>query len=298
MFVSLILSTLLLGTTCVSSNDEPGNDSTDGVVVSHYSRPVGVMHVFFDTISPEQRFTAMTDEDDRALLQFWKQAWEMAGWEPRVLTLQDAKRHPLYESFQYDLETFHMDEFGKLSLLRWLAMAASGGGWLVDYDAFPLRDFRLESMLNNNGELTIYEAVAPILVSGSADAWLDTAKFLLEDAKRTSSSSSSSHPNQGKLTFWTDTLGLLNAWHHPNCTLHVEKQVLDGRKAIQDKPLTSDDCDKKPFRGKRVVHFGYWTMLEAPLSPYLRLPRHRLTVAKEWLPKWIATCNTTSSTPP
>jgi hypothetical protein len=251
------------------------------------------MNVFFETIAPEHRFTAMTDEDNSALLLFWKQAWELAGWEPRVLTLQDAKQHPLYESFQRELENLHMDEFGKFSLLRWLAMAASGGGWLADYDAFPLRHFRserMDDMLLNKGELTIYEAVAPVLVSGSADAWLDTAKFLLEDAKR------KCHPNPGKLTFWTDTIGLLTAWRHPNFTLHVEKQCLDGRKAIQEKLLTKDDCEKKPFRGKRVVHFGYWTILEAPISPELRLPRHRLTVAKEWLPTWSATCgNVTSS---
>jgi hypothetical protein len=252
------------------------------------------MNVFFESIAPEHRFTAMTDEDNSALLHFWKRAWDEAGWETRVLTLQDAKQHPLYQSFQQELDSLHVDEFGKLSLLRWLAMAAiaEGGGWLVDVDAFPLRDFRLERIDTlNKGELTIYEAVAPVLVSGSGDAWLDTAKFLLEDAKRTKSS----HANPGKLTFWTDTMGLLSAWRHPNCTLHVEKQVLDGRKAIQEKVLTREDCDKKPFRGKRVVHFGYWAMLEAPISPELRLPRHRLTVAKDWLPNWIATCGNATS---
>jgi hypothetical protein len=243
------------------------------------------MNVFFEPIAPEHRFTAMTDEDNSAALQFWKRAWDEAGWEPRVLTLQDAKQHPLYESFEQELDSLNVDEFGKLSLLRWLAMAANGGGWLVDYDAFPLRDFRFERIyMLNKGQLTIYEAVSPVLVSGSADAWLDTAKFLLEDAKR------SSHPNPGKLTFWTDTIGLLSAWRHPNCVLNVEKQILDGRKAIQEKLLTQDDCENKPFRGKRVVHFGYWAILEAPISPELRLPPHRLTIAQDWLPNWIAIC--------
>jgi hypothetical protein len=247
------------------------------------SRPV--MNVFFESIAPEQRFTSMADDDDAVLLDFWKQTWEAAGWEPRVLTLQDAKQHPLYDSFRKELEELCLDEFGKLSLLRWLAMAATGGGWLVDYDAFPLRDFRGDHLdMLNNGELTIYEAVAPILVSGSPDAWLDTAKFLIEDVKRHGRAA------EGRMSFWTDTLGLLSAWRHPNCTLHVRKDVLDGRKAFTEQALTKDDCHKRPFRGKRVVHFGHFAMLEAPISPELRLPRHRLTVAKQWLPSWIAAC--------
>jgi len=244
------------------------------------------MNVFFEPIEPEQRFTSMTDEDDAALLEFWIQSWKEAGWEPRVLTLQDAKRHSLYESFQKDLDDLCMGEFGKLSLLRWLAMAAADGGWLADYDAFPLRDFRGDDFTQlNNGEITIYEAVAPILVSGSADSWLDIAKYLLEHAKRHGRAS------RGRLSFWTDTLGLLSAWRDDNCTLHVKKDVLDGRKAFTGQALTVEDCIKRPFRGKRVVHFGHFAMLEAPaISPELRLPRHRLTIAKQWLPEWIDAC--------
>lgn len=245
-----------------------------------------IIYTFYEPISPEQRFTSMSDADDATLLEFWKSSWTNAGWEPRVLTLKDAKRHPLYESFQQELTDLCIDEFGQFSLLRWLAMAQAGGGWLVDYDAFPLHQFLVDNEeMPHNGEMTIYEAVAPILASGSADAWLDTAKFLLEHAK------SCGKPKNGRLSFWTDTLGVLSAWRDENVTFHVEKQVLDGRKALRTEPLTIDDCDKRPFRGKRVVHFGHFAMLEgASVAPELRLPRHRVTVAKEWLPRWMEVC--------
>ena len=276
----LFLLTIELGT-CEFLENEYNNTGSS----------ISVINVFYETITPEQRFTSMTAEDDADLLDFWKDTWKAAGWEPRVLTLKDAKKHPLYQSFQKQLDDLCMDEFGKLSLLRWLAMAATGGGWLVDYDAFPLRDFRTDRIDNlNKGELTIYEAVAPVLVSGSANAWLDAAKFLLEDAK------SHGRAAEGRLSFWSDTLGILSAWRHPNCTLHVKKDVLDGRKAFTDQDFTLEDCDKRPFRGKRVVHFGHFAMLEAPISPELRLARHRLTVVKEWLPKWIAACGNTAMT--
>lgn len=263
------------------NQNQEGGETFDPIDTTDPSRPI--INVYFAPIAPEQRFTGMTDEDDEALLTFWKDTWEAAGWQPRVLTWNDAKQHSLYDSFSKQLDELRIDEFGKLSILRWLAMAASGGGWLVDYDAFPLRDFRVD--LPNNGEMTLFEQAAPILASGSADAWRDTAKFLLEDAKR------NCFPKPDRLSFWTDTLGVLNAWRDPNVTLHVTKGVIDGRKAIlKDRSLTRDDCDKRPFRGKRVVHFSYYTVFEAPIAPELRLPRHRLTVAKDWLPMWTTTC--------
>lgn len=247
------------------------------------TRPI--IHVFYEPIAPEQRFTSMTDDDDAALLDFWKKTWSAAGWEPRVLTLQDAKQHALYDSFQQELEHLCMDDFGKLSLLRWLAMARFGGGWMADYDAFPLHNCKEDDVImTNNGEMTIYEAVAPILASGSADAWLDSAKYLLEHAKTVG------RAKEGRLSFWTDTLGVLSAWRDVNFTFHVEKKVLDGRKAFPEHGLTTEDCNKRPFRGKRVVHFGHFAMLEASIAPELRLPRHRVTIAKQWLPRWMAVC--------
>jgi hypothetical protein len=246
---------------------------------------IPTVYVFFEPITKAQRFTSMSDEDDAALLDFWKQAWTEAGWLPRVLTLQDAKKHSLYDEFQNELDSLCMDEFGKLSLLRWLAFAALGGGWMADYDAFALQSAPGTKVFENNGQVTIYEAVAPVVVSGSADALTNVAIYLLEHAK------SHGRASQGRLSFWTDTLGLLSAWRDPNCTLHVKKDVLDGRKAVSGKALTRRDCDKKPFRGNRFIHFGHFCMMEAPaIAPELRLPRHRLDVAKKWLPEWSAAC--------
>lgn len=283
-FPAVMLSFLLLFSSLpLAISEGHGLETSSTFNVTYiYSRPV--INVFYEPIAPEQRFTSMSDEDDEALLDFWKQSWSTAGWESRVLSLQDAKKHSLYQSFEKELDRLCMDEFGKFSLLRWLAMAGAGGGWLADYDAFPLRDFRHEE-LPNGGEMTIYEAVAPILTSGTAEAWENTAKYLLEHATKCGRASN------GRFSFWTDTLGVLDAWRDPNCTLHVHRQVLDGRKAFTEQRLTLEDCNKRPFRGKRVVHFGHFAMLEAPaVDPELRLPRHRVTIAKQWLPTWTSAC--------
>lgn len=258
------------------------------VLVPHtWSRPI--IHVFFEPISQAQRFTSMSDQDDANLLRFWQQAWNRAGWDTRVLTLHDAKKHELYDEFQKELDSLCMDEFGKLSLIRWLALANSvgeEGGWMADYDAFAIQSGSTNNaVLENYGQVTIYHAVAPVVVSGSASALTHVAKYLLDHAK------SHGRASQGRLSFWTDTLGLLSAWRDPNCTLHIKKHVLDGRKALGGKTLTAEDCDKKPYRGKRFVHIGHFCMMEAPgIAPELRLPRHRLTVAKQWLSEWIDTC--------
>lgn len=71
-----------------------------------------------------------------ALIEFWKQSWEKAGWSPVVLNESVARRHPRFE--------YHRERFLKCpspwrswqlaGLTRWVAMSVVGGGMLADYD--------------------------------------------------------------------------------------------------------------------------------------------------------------------
>ena len=70
------------------------------------SRPV--IHTFFEWIPPRNRGTQMSDVADKALIAEWKAAWKAAGWEPRVLTLEDAKKHPQYHDYAPTLNSIPM----------------------------------------------------------------------------------------------------------------------------------------------------------------------------------------------
>jgi len=70
--------------------------------------------------------------------------------------------------------------YNAMCLYRWLAMAASGGGWMCDYDTFPTNFPMNEARkLPSNGKLTSFEFHVPSLVSGTAEEWSRVAEELI-----------------------------------------------------------------------------------------------------------------------
>merc|ERR1712071_506152 len=67
------------------------------------------------------------------------------GWTPKILTVDDARKHPRFEEYNKMLDDVPLDGYSgyrsgynRLCYLRWLAMAAVGGGFMSDYDTVPL----------------------------------------------------------------------------------------------------------------------------------------------------------------
>jgi hypothetical protein len=233
------------------------------------------------------------NESDKLLLSLWKEEWSYAGWNPVVLTLKDAEKHADYEKLKAELDSLRLDTLGNLAFSRWIAMAAVGGGWYADYDAFPIREF--SSDLPNSGRMTVYDIASPTLASGSAKEWLLTVDALLGDAKN------HQHTDPKSLTFWTDSLGVLSLMrtyeNNKSPTPQTAKRVANpyGKK---DPILTDSACDTKPFRGRWVVHFGLEMVQGAQfVPPELRLPKHRVTLAKNWLFKWKEKCSAQHAIP-
>lgn len=275
------------------------------------NKPPPVIYTFYQNLEETEYDTQMTHEDDASLLQSWRAFWRRSGWEPTVLTPHGvaAKYDDDAEAFLAELAKLPFDAFQQMLFTRWIAMASVGGGWLADYDVFPLRPFfdtdsaREENVFSfpNSGNLTLYEAVAPSLVSGSAEAWRVAAWALLEDAKK-----NLNRDTGGSYTYWTDTLGLLNLVRESSVSsapiVRVERRMLPGDKALNGKTLTAEDCDRRPFRNRWAVHFGPLSLQRGSIPPELRLPKHRTTVARHWLPIWKDLCviskNSTSSAAP
>lgn len=252
----------------------------------HHEKPV--INTFFEPIPAEKRYTDMNDEDDQALLDFWKQTWRDAGWEPRVLTRQDAAKHDDYQAFLQELQQLKLDAFNELQFLKFFVMGATNGGWITDYDVFPVRDFRDQGLnLPNKGQMTLHDILSPSLASGTADAWMTTAKALLEDAKQNVDASKTTTTTN----YWSDTLSTLNLQRNANVTLHSSRYVFPSNKGFATETLQKEQCEKRPLRGKRAIHFCPRCMLEGILSkPELRVPRHRLTLARDWLLQWKNVC--------
>jgi len=137
-------------------------------IQSEEQRPV--MHTFFASL--ESMSAGMTDSGHRELLAEWHRAWRAAGWDTVVLTLDDAQQHPEYAAVSEILSHHSPNEYDSLCFFRWFAMAVRGGGWMSDYDTFPLQfDARDHWRLPNAGNFTSQKAHVPCLVSGSGLEW-------------------------------------------------------------------------------------------------------------------------------
>jgi len=86
-------------------------------------------------------------------------------WEPVVLTHLDAKRNPLYgdfiKAFDNNNTTEHLNIYNQHCYFRWLAMGASGGGYMSDFDTFPLHSDQVYygDHLPYGGKFTSYGGV-------------------------------------------------------------------------------------------------------------------------------------------
>jgi hypothetical protein len=262
------------------------------------------MHTFFERINDKDRFTGMSDEDDDALLTLWNESWTNAGWNTRLLTLADAQQAPHYAEFRVLLDQLQLDTFSRLLFERWMAMAAVvGGGWMVDYDVFPIRSFI--KLAPNVGIITIYDNVAPAMASGNATEWLRTAMALVEHAQGHCTFAQQQNMQQQRnhqertlhqrpiVNFWTDTLGLIHLIRNTSFVGPVShKWVLAGHSAMAEPNVTAAFCNAKSIRSTRVVHFGPMAMQRGRyIPPQLRLPQHRAAVAREWLSQWYQVCN-------
>jgi len=155
------------------TNHKTSTPERMSIYASYYGRPV--MHTFYEKVSE--------GEDD--LLDVWKEEWTNAGFDYRVLTLDDAKKHPFYEEMETIVTPLFGNGYDSMCFYRWLAMAASGGGWMSDYDTFPTNFPKIEGLnLPNGGQFTSFEDHIPCLLSGSENEWTRVSRLLMDAVHR------------------------------------------------------------------------------------------------------------------
>jgi hypothetical protein len=95
-----------------------------------------IMHTFFEPVA--NGCCGMSNWGHQQLLKAWEASWQARGWETRILTKKDAENHPDFDLLQNKLWKLGVGEYNQRCFWRWLAMVAVGGGWMSDYDVFPL----------------------------------------------------------------------------------------------------------------------------------------------------------------
>lgn len=249
------------------------------------NRPI--MHVFFQAT---QTGTGMNSEDDRRMLEIWREAWNAAGWETQILVLDDAKRHPDYDKYAHDLETNANDDYNKLCYLRWLAMSAKNtGGWMCDYDVFPMptqtNDFLGNpEMLPFDGKFTVYEYTreggVPSLLSGNAQEWNRMAKHILDR----------SYSDE----IQSDMFALMDIYkkNPKEDSFIMMDKVIKGYLPMREMEVTRRTCQM--FRNHMAVHMSHYSITTGRETGRLSLDlgaSARPQVAMDFIKDWIAVCS-------
>jgi len=176
---------------------------------SHGYEARPIMHTFYQHIDINHHKTGSTfnkgtgmrtDEAHLALLAVWESSWQKAGFETRILDINDAMQHEDYGKVREFLDNEEFGEYDEICFLRWFAMASVGGGWMSDYDVVPLASLvpyeyvevptilSDDDIATNNGiplphdgRFTAYDerGQVPSLLSGSQEEWERLAQGLI-----------------------------------------------------------------------------------------------------------------------
>lgn len=239
---------VIVGTTVVYYGESIRQLGADQAV-----RPV--IHTYYESYKNGQ--TKM-ETGDVVLLKTWNTAWQMAGWEPKILDEEDAKKHPDYEKLMNiirDKQAPGENCVGRYDMAcykRWIAMAAVGGGVMSDYDVFPMNDIRhFGKKLPNDGKLSVWQRWVPALVTGSGEEYSRIAKRIAEVmADYIDKYHAGEETARNKCG--SDMLSLV-ALGHKNNPEYIQSETIIAPSAITN--WTETDCKK--YKSAWGVHFSH-----------------------------------------
>ncbi len=137
-----------------------------------------LMHTFYE---PNGSCCGMTLEGHQNLVKAWEESWQARGWDTKVLTKADAVTHPDFEKNEQLLKSFRVGEYNRRCFWRWMAMAMVGGGWMTDYDTFPITlDAEKGLEISKEPGFKSYSLHVPNVIHAPPEAWDRVLQLMLK----------------------------------------------------------------------------------------------------------------------
>jgi len=209
-------------------------------------------------------------------IDVWAQSYRKAGWKVGVLTSKDAKRHPLYNELIGKFNAFptvNKKEYEVACFVRWLAVAAVGGGWMSDYDTFNvnLPPPPECNSLPYDGKLTTHQGGVPALVSGTAEEY---ARFAQLMASTDANEYMAAQPAGAPQIISDMSLAM---YYSPKGLINTVATFQKSPKTLQQPPCDADGSSIYPL----IFHVPHHSMGELQQSP--EEPR------KDVMQRWFST---------
>ena len=254
-------------------------------------------HPVIYTFYEKESIDKWTEEQTPTDLNGWRNAWRNAGWHPVVLQLKDAKRHPKFKELKEILDNSHIRnlQHEKMCFYRWLAVAAAGGGWMSDYDIYPLHadPTVYGHKLPNNGKLTSHCSYSPCIVSGSENEWNRIIPLMMHTLKKRSDKLWSDMFATRNLIHLNQIIGERNYGKYlfqtycfvPNFLKVNVHEVHNNAFLINDSQ--SDGVQKTCLGTKRkmAIHFSHFSCSKAVFCD-----GDRGEALTKWIDHWRETC--------
>jgi len=127
------------------------------------------IYTYYQKIEPNETRTFTGQED---LIDLWKTSWSRQGYEPIVLSLEDAKKHSYFDTLNSEIRSIfkeitnrEINDYGMSCWFRWLAYATQENEkfYVSDYDAINVNF----SITEPSDKLHLMDGHCPCFASGN-----------------------------------------------------------------------------------------------------------------------------------
>lgn len=129
-----------------------------------------IVHTYYE---PVEKMNNQTE-----ILEVCKSSWTRFGWEFKITSEEDAKKHPKYEEYKKiisQLPSVNPGLYDYHCFMRWLSMVVVGGGIMIDYDVVNMGI--TDPNFFNYDKLIVYQVHVPCVVSGKSDDYLEITNY-------------------------------------------------------------------------------------------------------------------------
>lgn len=233
------------------------------------------------------------------LIDLWKISWSRQGYEPIVLSLEDAKKHSYFETLNTEMRRIFKEitnkeigEYGMSCWFRWLAYATQNEEkfYVSDYDAINVNFLLTEP----NDKLHLMDNHCPFLASGTPTQFEKLCEAFVEvsDERMTILKQQAEHYHDQEF-FQYNFMPQQNSLAHElrdkyNILMTRDRRELGGYiDLVENKILAGPNIGYIEYEDYKVVHVAHQniTALQNKYKQYKQYsaPQLRINIIKEIL---------------